>query len=130
MTDERLAMAPPHDLVQRIRELHNDNVKWDGTYVGLLPSLAGVQLSSFMAAGDAAIPLLIEALHDPNQFVAAHVLLTQLSGVVHATAPWNGLCVELNANGTVQIDTDQRFDLARRWQSWWQAPPHSNTLPE
>ena len=122
-------MMPTFDLLQRTRELHNANVKWDGTYVGLQPSLSGVQLQPFLAAGDAAIPLLIDTLRDQGQFVAAHVLLTQLSGVVHATNPWNGLCVELSANGEVQIDAGQRFELARRWQTWWQTLPHPDTLP-
>src|ERR1051325_3917689 len=85
------------DVARLVEQLGDADVRWDGSYAGLLPAVAGDAGRQLLDAGDGAIPPLIDALDDESRFVAAHVLLTLLSGVEHATAPWNGLDVELTA---------------------------------
>jgi hypothetical protein len=109
--------------------LSNDDIHWDGTAIGLVPTLAGDKARQCLAIGNDVIPLLIGALGDETRFVAAHVLLTLLSGVEHQTVPWNGLNVELFPNGGLRIDPRQRFELARRWREWEQTKPPPRSLP-
>ncbi|WP_394825662.1 hypothetical protein [Pendulispora albinea] len=112
-----------------VRALSNHHVIWDGNSFGLTPTLTAEAAKSLSEWGDA-LPALVAALSDPDRFVAAHVLLTQLSGVEHGTFPlWNGLAVELRADGTTVIHPEQRFELARRWERWMKASPHPKTLP-
>jgi len=73
---------------------------------------------------------IIEALSDKDLFVSAHVLLTQISGLEHQVFPkWNGLELDIAADGTVTVDSEQRFDLARRWERWFHSEPRPKTLP-
>lgn len=117
-------------IASAVERLDNAVVRWDGTLAGLIPSLVSDSARRLLAAGDAAIPALVEALQDESRFVPAHVLLTQLSGVEHGTSPWNGLEVDLGADARVAIDPRQRFDLARRWHAWQQSSPRPRWLPE
>lgn len=110
----------------------NDAVEWTGQRYGLQPYLdAASDLGSARPAEvEALAPRLVEALADPDRFVVAHVLLTRLSGVPHATFPdWNGLAVELAADGSSHVDPAQREVLARRWRAWLEADPHPQQLP-
>jgi hypothetical protein len=114
---------------QSILELSNNQVSWEGSPIGLAPTLTG-DAAQKLAEKREAIPALVAALSDPDRFVAAHVLLTRLSGVEHSAFPaWNGLAVDLRADGTVDIDPAQRFTLARRWERWAKVSPHPKTLP-
>lgn len=113
-----------------IQILSSLEVRWEGTDSGLAPELVGDTSNSIRAQGEAALPQLIQALSDKDLFVAAHVLLTQLSGVEYQTFPaWNGLEVTIAADGAVTIDPDQRFDLARRWERWSTSAPRPTMLP-
>jgi hypothetical protein len=113
-----------------IRELSNDQVVWEGNPIGLAPTLTGEAAQKLAAKRDQAIPALLATLSDPDRFVAAHILLTRFSRVEHSAFPkWNGLAVELHANGRVVIDPAQRFTLARRWERWAKISPHPKTLP-
>jgi hypothetical protein len=115
---------------QSIRALSNDQVAWEGGPSGLAPTLIGEAAEKLAEKRDQAIPALVAALSDPDRFVAAHILLTRLSGVEHSAFPaWNGLVVDLRADGTVALDLAQRFTLARRWERWARASPHPKTLP-
>lgn len=110
--------------------LSNADVQWDGTYIGLVPILVNDQIGRVLDQGDNVVPELIDALTDENLFVIAHVLLTKISGVEHAAFPaWNGLVVELTADGTVKIEPEQRFGLANRWRRWYHTQPRPTTLP-
>ena len=116
---------------QLIDEFHNADVTWDGTFVGLSPSLVP-ELEARVATlrpQDAA-PLLA-ALADPDRFVLAHVLLTQLSGVTYESSPtWNGLAVDLLADGETRIDAAQRGTLQRRWERYYSLSPRPERLPD
>jgi hypothetical protein len=113
------------DLIDRLR---NGDIRWDGTLDGFMPTIVGDSARQLLAIGDDAFPHLISALEDESRFIAAHVLLTMLSGVEYYTAPWNGLEIELSAEGEVRIDVRQRFELARLWRAWQQTIPHPRTL--
>jgi hypothetical protein len=107
----------------------NDAVEWHGTRYGLHPALSD-EAEAVRMQGDAIIPALIGALDDPDRFVTAHVLLTRLAGVQYDTFPdWNGLYVDLRADGNVVIDSDQAPELAARWQAFDAMDPKPDILP-
>ena len=110
----------------------NDAIEWTGQRYGLKPYLdEGADLGSATRHDvDALGPQLVGALADPDRFAVAHVLLTRLSRVTHATFPdWNGLTVELAVDGSAHVDPTQREVLARRWRAWLEADPHPSELP-
>jgi len=111
-----------------IRDLKNSDVKWDGTLLGLTPTIVSAPARQLLDSGDAAVPELIHALEDESRFAIAHVLLTFLTHVQYRTTPWNGLRVELSPDNQAHIDAGQRFELARRWRAWQQADPHPQSL--
>lgn len=113
-----------------IEILSNADVRWDGTIVGLTPTLTGEAARQLLDMGDEAVPELLEALSDPDKFVSAHVILTKLSGVEYQAFPaWNDLEVVLAADGTVSIDPAQQPVLIERWQRWYKTQPHPAALP-
>jgi hypothetical protein len=113
-----------------IDHINNADIRWDGTLIGLVPTVVGDSARQLLASGDVAVPQLVMALEDESKFVTAHVLLTRLSAVEYQTAPWNGLASELAADGEARVDPRQRFELARRWRAWQQATPRPRSLPE
>ena len=98
---------------------------------GLNAALATARAKRLAKAdAEAVITELITALSDVNRFVAAHVLLTSLSHVEYSAFPsWNGLQVDIQADGNAIIDSEQRHELARRWRRWYQTTPRPSTLP-
>ncbi len=113
-----------------IDKLSNNDVRWDGTRFGLMPTLTGAAANQLLDMGDEAAPELLDALSDPDKYVSAHVILTKLSGVEYQSFPaWNGLEVVLAADGTVTIDPAQQPVLFERWQRWYQTQPHPTALP-
>jgi hypothetical protein len=131
------AMAEPDDIqrpssadiARTIDQLDNSDIRWDGTLVGLVPTIVNDSVHQLLSSGDAPLSQLISALEDESKFVAAHVVLTLLSGVEHPTTPWNGLDVSLSPDGQARFDARQRIDLARRWRAWAQATPRPPSLP-
>jgi hypothetical protein len=104
-----------------VAALRNTDVEWDGTTLGLVPTVTSPGAQRLLRYGTASAHRLVAALSDPDRFVAAHVILTLVSGVAHDTYPdWNGLTVDIGADGRVGIDPDQRFALVRRWRRWLQ----------
>ncbi|TAH35242.1 MAG: hypothetical protein EYC70_13480 [Planctomycetota bacterium] len=118
------------DIAGWIDDLDNADIRWDGTLVGLVPAIGSGAARQLLAAGDVAVPQLIAALEDESRFVAAHVLLTLLSGVEYHTVPWNGLKVDIAPDGQARVDAGQRPALVRRWRTWQQATPRPRSLPE
>lgn len=130
MTEERSAQpGRSADVSRLVGRLDNADVRWNGTFYGPMPTVASNAGRRLLDAGAEAIPHLIGALGDASRFVAAHVLLTLLSGVEYPTAPWNGLEIELTENAEPRIDPGQRSGLARRWRSWQAQSPHPRALP-
>jgi hypothetical protein len=115
---------------QLVEEITNTDVKWNGNYVGLSPILTNDAAKRLIELGEQAIPSVLVALSDPDKFVTAHVILTQVSKVEYQAFPaWNGLVVDVAADGSVNIDPDQRLDLVRRWERWYQTKPRPKALP-
>jgi hypothetical protein len=135
---EELAMAafnstgpPSSDAAARmIDHLNNSDVRWDGTLVGITPTIVGDPARQLLSSGNVVIPKLVSALEDESKFVVAHVLLTLLSGVEYHTMPWNGLEIDLSPDDEASFEVGQRFELARRWRAWQQATPRPQSLPE
>lgn len=126
MTEQSQEQKPASELLAALR---NEDVRWNGNYFGLLPKLAGSAAELASRPEKEIIPALIDALSDPEMFVAAHVLLTFLSGVEHSTNPWNGLEVDLRPDGAVHIDPEQRRQIQTRWRRWYEASPRPRELP-
>lgn len=113
-----------------LEHIVNDDVRWEGTYRGFWPTLDEKLFAHLDADDPGAVAILLEALSAEDHFVAAHVILTRLSGVEYSAFPeWNSLRVHLQTDGSVDIDPDQRFELARRWALWQHADPRPRTLP-
>lgn len=130
MHHEQEAAATEADRLAR--ELRNADIRWDGTYFGIMPQLATERAQRLLLLGEAAIPALLAALDDQERFAAAHVLLTEISGVEFAASAgqYNGLKVELPASGAATLDPAQRAELTARWRKWSMASPRAPTLPE
>src|SRR5262245_16455033 len=129
MTEHRPTEPPDlSDATRLVDQLSNADIHWDGTFYGPMPTIVSDAARRLLAIGDDAVPLLISALENESQFVAAHVLLTLLSGVEYQTAPWNGLEIELSDDGEVRIDPRQRIELARRWRAWQGVTPRPRSL--
>jgi hypothetical protein len=129
MTEPHSSEAPNSAVVARLVErLGNGDINWDGTLDGYIPRIVGDAAQQLLATGVHAIPQLVGALDDEHKFIAAHVLLTMLSGVEYVAAPWNGLKIELSADNKARIDPNQRFELARHWRTWQNVTPSPRTL--
>jgi hypothetical protein len=125
---ERTAFVGDNSMLEASRIPNNSAVHWDGTRFGLVPTLS-TEAETIVAAGQSAVPALLDALTDPNSFVTAHVLLTRITRVQHETFPsWNGLKVDLRATNEVEIDPEQRHRLADQWKRYFQTTPRPTTL--
>ncbi len=100
-------------------EIRNADVTWDGTLIGLVPSTQGQAVNFLSEHPSEARSHLIAALKDPKRFVVAHVLLTfsEKAKFEFSASRWNRLNVVLRANGTAEIDPEQRHDLYNFWQA-------------
>lgn len=108
----------------------NDAVQWAGTRFGLFPTLSE-NAERMIKEGQAAVPVLLDALIISHLFVTAHVLLTKITDVRYETFPsWNGLEVDIRAPGDVIIDAGQRHRLAKRWQLYCRSEPKPESLPD
>lgn len=110
--------------------LSNADVRWHGTRAGFTPEITGEKAMAVAEMGDQVVPQLLAMLDDEQAFIAAHVILTRISGVEYQPFPlWNGLALDIAADGTVTVDTVQRFALARRWGRWYSSRPRPALLP-
>lgn len=106
--------SEPRELVAKI---NNDNIRWEGNYIGLEVVGVGEAERRVLQAGSACRPSLIAALQDDTRFVAAHVLLTKMRGGPFpiSGAEWNHLKVILRHDGTVEIPPGQKAPILRLW---------------
>ena len=101
-------------------KIQNNDVKWNGTGVGLMSELTGPGSAELASLGDAAVPPLLRALYDPNRFAVAHVLLTRIAGEPYRADAerWNGLRVDLYPDGRVELHPDDIPGLVVKWDKW------------
>lgn len=104
------------DTLELIMSISNEDVKWQGTVVGLIPELVGPSLA-LQDTPESINPLLIKLLLDRTKFVAAHVLLTRRTPGTFTETPgeWNNLKVQLFADGEVSYRGN---NLLLLWMFW------------
>ncbi len=104
-----------------VSAIRNSDISWDGNLLGLMPQIHGSGSKKVLELGKAAVPDLVRALDDPDRFAAAHVLLTEIemAGVSRRldAAQWNGMRVELFADGSVRLHPEQREELKAFWKA-------------
>lgn len=57
-----------------VDRLGSADIRWNGTFYGLMPTIVGDAARQLLASGAIAIPPLVDALEDESRFVAAHVV--------------------------------------------------------
>jgi|GEM_PF-3596818 Leucine-rich repeat (LRR) protein len=99
-----------------VAKLRNEDIVWDGDFIGLLVREKSETAIAILKRGKAAIPALYAALDDAKRFAAVHVLLTLIDGDYKRTAgAWNGLHVKLHADGRQELFPKQIPDLKALW---------------
>lgn len=100
-------------------QISNDDLRWDGTDIGLQPRIDNPATEKIVA--DTSIPdvALLGLLRDPRRFAIAHVILTMRSRKIESfdAQQWNGLHVTLDATGAARYDASDMEALARRWNT-------------
>jgi len=105
-------------MAERCAGISNNGIQWDGTDAGVWPWVVGESERWLLEAKCDPTTLLFQALEDPDRWVAAHVLLTRRSfgkPFVANSGSYNGLRVTLLADGSVQIDPEQRARIRKQW---------------
>ena len=97
--------------------ISNADVAWDGTDLGIMPKVTRQGVLDVLASPDCSAPFLVDALLDPNRYVVAHVLLTDLSNEPWGGdgGAWNGLHVQLYADGRTTFEGNDRQQLHTIW---------------
>jgi hypothetical protein len=104
-----------------INGIKNSDVIWNGTTFGWMPSTIGVTDQAARDFKAEYVPLLIDALKDPDRFVAAHIILTSraVAGYEGGDYCINGLAVNSGADGLPIFLPEQGIALHRKWSEWW-----------
>ena len=99
--------------------LNNKDVSWDGTDLGVQPTIKGTNALQVMSMGTNAVPYLLLSLAKPDRFVVAHVLLTKitLSTFPSDSTHWNLLPVDLLSDGHVVYGKDAQAMIFGYWHS-------------
>ncbi len=111
--------APSDDKID-FKQISNRDIQFDGTFVGLMPSVKG---NTKMIVAKARITKpdpspLIELLEDPNKYVAAHIVLTMAysKSIDIQVTHWNGLEVDIHAIKGVSYPPNQMDRLKKEWE--------------
>ncbi len=106
-----------HSSASLPQSLTNADVSWDGTPFGLEPRLSDAA-SNVLMQGSAAVSGLREALNDSGRVVVAHVILTKMRREPFEVSgsQWNGLQVDLFADGRVEYDRDNLKEVQSHWR--------------
>jgi hypothetical protein len=100
-------------------EIHNSDLQWDGTPLGLQPRISNPETARLVDAPATIDRELVDLLRDTDRFAIAHVLLSMRRKALTSfdANQWNGLRVALAASGTVRYDRDDMNTLFRHWSS-------------
>ena len=103
-----------------VTKIRNTDIQWDGNYFGLHPKPSGASQKLLTEPADKVVPALMEALKDENRFVAAHVVLSEITASTKQgdAASWNGLRVNLLPNGQAVVPGGQQSVLIQQWADW------------
>ena len=118
----RMHRDPEQELMWRCENISNDGILWAEVNMGVYPLVEGQNEKWVLNTGLDAYPHLLEALDDPDRWVAAHVLLTKKRlmeiGPVRwplSYTEWSGLHIEYLSGGTVHFDHEQRTAIRQHW---------------
>src|SRR5437879_3837575 len=97
--------------------ISNSDVAWDGSDLGIIAQIPKSAVLNLLDAPDCSAPALVAALLDPDRYVVAHVLLTDLLNEPWRGdgGAWNGLRVQLYADGKTGFE---RNDLQKLHEIW------------
>jgi hypothetical protein len=121
-----------------VRLIKNSDVRWDGNFLGLQPNFSGASKLIVEDRRRVSFSELVSALDDERRYIAAHALLSALTGhsidssaggidpetgsilpgTEEAAGKFNGLRVDLRTDGSVVISDQQRRMIARKWKAW------------
>lgn len=105
--------------VAKLQAMRNSDVKWHGTYVGLLPEILDNELRGLIDTTEAIDSILLCALTDTDRMAVAHVLLAFRHPIQRSPADeaeqWQGLSVQLSANGEATYHRNNPRKLQREW---------------
>lgn len=101
-----------------VQRLSNGDVQVDGNIFGLDVQIRGDAAEEVLNLGKAANPSLQSALDNPERFAAAHVLLTRINQNRYfvSASHWNGLEIDLYADGRVDFHSEQMPELKQIWK--------------
>ena len=107
-------LKPDHAL----KNLRNEEIEWHGTTAGLQPIVRGENAKALLKAVDGKTDQSLVRIFNERQFAAAHVLLSLRLDRERSTSgeKWNGLAVDLLADGSVKVDPSQRVALQKQWE--------------
>ena len=112
--------CPNTEVVQLVSLIKNSDVRWDGDYLGLKPSLVGHSTKLLQICPKQATPALLEALKDSQRFIVAHVLLAEINNIQieRDAESWNGLHIILLSSGQSVITENQQAAVVQKWTKW------------
>jgi hypothetical protein len=106
-------------MTDKIPQISNRDLAWDGSPLGLQPTIANAGTAKLVDAPADIDRELVELLRDQDRFAVAHVLLTMRRHALKTfdANQWNGLRVALSASGGARYDRDDMATLYERWSS-------------
>jgi hypothetical protein len=118
ITDQNTVIMLSDSTRLAISEMRNKDIHWDGTDVGLIPTIQNAQVFALIHEMVNIDSLLISCIHDPERFAVAHVILSQRhpSAFESAGNEWNHLHISLEANGEVKYSPESDIpNLLNLW---------------
>ena len=105
--------------MKALKQIHNDHLQWDGTFVGLVPKIKQERTAKWIEAAEDIDFSLVQLLRDKQRFAIAHVLLTFRSKAEYESdaSQWNGLHVTLQASGVARYDERDMDTLYNKWRA-------------
>ena len=113
----KVSSEVPDSIKARISKIHNSQLQWDGSDLGLLPKIENPESASLINVKADVDPLLKDRLKDADAFAIAHVILTfrKNQGFESSGDQWNGLRVQLGLNGKVSYFEEDQSQLIDQW---------------
>jgi len=105
-------------LINTLQKMNNNDIKWDGSFLGLQPEMINRNLEKLVTSKNPQIDqLLLSALEDADRYIASHVILTlrHCNNFQFDAASWNGLAVQLLANNTTTFLNNNLGKLKDDW---------------
>jgi hypothetical protein len=127
MADQSISLADADkkiqaDLIIVEPKLDNSDVRWEGSFLGLLPRLSrrATKFSKHISAAEA--NWLLKNLKHKDRFAICHLMLLSYWGppategeIEHSISSWYGLTAGLPASGEVRYQKSDREKLYRLW---------------